>query len=80
MLRTAYAFAIAAVISVATYASSHAVPIASLPAAVQGETSNIAQVHYYRHHHHAYWRYFRGYPYQWGCHYGHNCDWRSRWW
>jgi hypothetical protein len=79
MLRI-YAFAIAAVISVAAYVSSYAVPIA--PLLVKGETS-IAQVHYYRHHHHAYWRYFRGYPYYWGCHYyrgyGHYCDWRS-WW
>ncbi len=65
MRRTACALAVAAVISASAIGSSNAVPAAPLPAEVQTQTSDIAQVRWHPrwrawhrwHHWHHYWGY-----------------------
>ena len=61
MRRTACAFAVAAVISAAAIGSSNAFPAAPLPAEVQTQTSDVAQVRWYPRWH----RWHRWHPY-WG--------------
>ncbi len=61
MKRTLCALAVAVAMSVAAYGTSHAVPIAPLPAA-QTDSSAITPVHY-RYHHYYYHRYWHPYRY-----------------
>jgi len=71
MKRTACALAVAAVLSIAAYGTSHAAPIAPLPG-VRTQTNNITQVYWYHHrwYPHRYWhrRYWGWRPYRpyWG--------------